>query len=292
METKRQTSSNRMWPLVLLGGCAMFACTVAACGFIAFAFAGGWLFAPHVAPVSVQPIPPTYRYKVTPAATGELAVSSPEADATATVGASLRAAPMASSPALRGPTAVLGPTPGPSPTVPTSAVVEDWRRFPDTDALAGAISVNEGWANNLVGIELVTGRQSAIAMAYQITALAPNDYVGFEWDLDRTQDWRGFDNLAVALQAADVSSRQLVVQFHELSGEVWRHRLVLSDAVDDASGKVYIALVPAVWEWADWSENRNLEMDLASVTRMGLFVGHTGPGDGAVTIGAISLEHR
>ncbi len=300
MENKRQSAANHLRPVVLLSGCALFVCAAAACGIVAFGLAAGWVFQnANVERSRPAPLPDlsSRNNAGIPSGPRETATVSAPSEAVATVDAKLPGAPQVASPAPHGPTGVLSRTPVPSAALPPSTVVEDWQRFSDSEALSEAISVNEGWADNRVVVSLDTQQQPAVDMLFQITAAAPNDYVGFEWDLDGTQDWRGFDNLAVRLATTDVTSRQLVVQFHERSGEVWRHRMALADVVDlpeegPLGTIVRIPLAPSAWEWADWSESRNLEMDLAEVTGLGLFVGHTGPGVGAVVFGAISVERR
>jgi hypothetical protein len=124
-------------------------------------------------------------------------------------------------------------------------------------------------------------------LAYEIASEAPNDYVGVERGLDPVQDWHEFTHLALWLETDDRSDRQLVVQWYEPSREVWRHRTTLSAIPDD--GPLLIPLEPALWEWPEWAEFKNGELDLDAVGRIGLFVGHTGPGAGTLRFGTIEL---
>jgi hypothetical protein len=205
------------------------------------------------------------------------------------------------SPVAVGPTARLSPTPGPSPTVGElpPAIVEDWNRFDDTAALLDAFSVNEGWADNTINLRLISagtglGQGKAVTLDFDITAAEPNNYVGFEWDLSDRQDWRKYDalELEIAGEIGDAHSpqTQLVIQWHEISGEVWRHRETLDNAL--ASARLSVPLAPEAWEWADWSEYRDLVMNPETVTRMGVFVGHAGPTTGHLELGTIRVAQR
>lgn len=194
-----------------------------------------------------------------------------------------------------GPDAPAVPGPGMEGAAPISEalVVQDWAGFADDDALQAALLINEGWANNDIVLALLPETASphgpaGVAVGYQIAAEPPNDYVGFEWDIVPPQDWRGYGELVTWVRSTDASERQLVLQFHEWSGEVWRHRVLLKELPSD--GEVRIPITADQWEWADWSERQNKELDLHEVTRMGIFVGHIGPGAGEMRLGSIQLR--
>lgn len=238
-------------------------------------------------------------------ATVEAPTSAPAEAATlpaATAGATRAASPTArpteafseDTPVPVGPTARLSPTPGPSPTPRAigAQVVEDWSGYADDDALEEAYSLGEGWADNEVALSLLPAEAAprgpaGAALRYLINAQAPSDYVGADHSLGGAQDWREFDHLAVWASPSERSNRQLVVQFREISGEVWRHRAKLGVIPED--GLLLIPLVPSAWEWADWSDYRNGALDLEAVTDIGLYVGHAGPGQGVVNFGTIEL---
>jgi hypothetical protein len=189
-----------------------------------------------------------------------------------------------------------GPAPGGdgSSEAGVARVVEDWSGYADAAAMAAAFEENVGWAPGTdivltpLGAADSPGGPAGVAMAYDIKAEAPNDYVGVERDLMPAQDWRDYDRLVVWVRTNDRSDRQLVLQFHEWSGEVWRHRLPLKDV--PANGRVEIPLTADQWEWADWSDRQNKAMDLGEVTHLGLFIGHNGPGSGVVELGSLGLE--
>jgi hypothetical protein len=180
-----------------------------------------------------------------------------------------------------------------SPSPGTRLVVEDWSGYADDEALRAAFDVNTGWADNSLSLSLMPAVASphgpaGIAAGYSIEAVAPNDYVGMERDLVPAQDWRGYDRLAAWVATTDRSPRQLVLQFHEGSGEVWRHRAKLADV--PADGPLLIPLTPDQWEWAEWSERQNQVPDLNEITRLGIFIGHDGPGACEVRLGTIEVQ--
>lgn len=177
-------------------------------------------------------------------------------------------------------------TPAPSSPVTDAQVVDDWSRYADTAAVRAAYNVNDGWAPGNDMLVAPSGGQ--LAVAYTIKAEAPNDYVGMERALNPGQDWREYDQLTTTVRSEDKSDRELVLQFVEWSGEAWRHRLKLSEV--PADGRISIPLTTDHWEWADWSERQNKEMDLNEVTQVGLFIGHSGPGDGKLVLGPLVLE--
>jgi len=182
---------------------------------------------------------------------------------------------------------------GPMRTAVPGLVVEDWSSYADDAALQSAFTTNKGWANNEIKLTRLPAGASplgpaGVAVAYEIQAAAPNDYVGFERDLAVPQDWSGYKELALAVQTTDRSDRQLVIQFQEPSGEVWRHRLKLRDVPLD--GLVTVPLDPSAWEWADWSTPGNKQLDLGQINHVGVFIGHTGPGAGEVRLGTVALR--
>jgi hypothetical protein len=181
----------------------------------------------------------------------------------------------------------------PATTAAPGLIVEDWSGYADDEALRAAFTTNSAWTTNGITLTLLPGPASPMgpagaAVAYTIQAPVPNDYVGFERDLVPPQDWRGYSRLATWVQTTDRSPRQLVLQFQEASGEVWRHRLPLESVPLD--GAVSVPLTAAEWEWADWSVAGNQQLDLDQVNHFGVFIGHTGPGAGEVRLGTLAVQ--
>lgn len=179
----------------------------------------------------------------------------------------------------------------PSRTTAT-LVVEDWTPYDGDADLAGAYSVNLGWADNtldlaLLGADEGPGGLEGMVASYGITAPAPNDYVGFERDLDAMSDWSSYTHLVLRATAEPRGPGRLVVQWYEATGEVWTHAVPLADL--PADGVLMIPLTADAWTWAEWSDKRNQKMDPQMATRYGVFIGHAGPAAGTVTFGPLEV---
>lgn len=171
-------------------------------------------------------------------------------------------------------------------------MVEDWTGYADDEALAGAFNVNLGWADNTLGLSLLgegdgPGGRPGMAARYAITAQAPNDYVGFERDLEAMTDWSPYTHLVLRVDAPTPAALKLVVQWYEATGEVWTHTLPLAEV--PADGLVRIPLTADAWTWAEWSDRRNQKMDPQMATRFGIFVGHGGPAEGTIRFGSLDV---
>lgn len=170
-------------------------------------------------------------------------------------------------------------------------VIEDWSGYPDADALDAAFDRNLGWVDNRLTLAALPAAQSpdggpGARLAYGILKPAPNDYVGIERTLWPAQDWSGYERIDLAVSAEGSMTEQLVLQWREGSGEVWRQRVSIKGL--PASG-LSLALDGAGWEWADWSTKENGRPDLGTVDQWSLFVGHGGPGEGALRLGRLWL---
>lgn len=204
-----------------------------------------------------------------------------------------------SAPASTGATTLSGTPPVTAPddiaTQPSGGdavkVIEDWSGYPDADALESAFDRNLGWVDNRLALAALPAAQSpdggpGARLAYGILKPAPNDYVGIERALWPAQDWSGYERIDLAVSAEGSMTEQLVLQWREGSGEVWRQRVPIKGL--PASG-LSLALDGAGWEWADWSTKENGRPDLRTVDQWGLFVGHGGPGEGALRLGRLWL---
>ena len=170
-------------------------------------------------------------------------------------------------------------------------MIEDWSGYADDDALVDAYSFNTAVPDNDLELQIrsdgAPGVSTGVTAVYSITAPAPNDYVGFDRALGTAEDWSPYTHLAVQVEPGDRTKSQLVVQWHEASGEVWRHRTQFADI--PADGKLLIPLTADAWEWADWSDERNQALDLDAVVQFGVYMGHNGPGAGSVKLGTIEV---
>ena len=174
-----------------------------------------------------------------------------------------------------------------------TGIVEDWQAYTDDRALQKAFDTNTAVPTNTLALSHLVASASphgpaGVSISYTIVAGAPDDYAGFDRDLKPVQDWTGRRQLVAWVQSPERSARQLVLQWYEASGEVWRHRTRLADV--PADGRLVIPFAPAAWEWADWSTHENGKLDLGKVVHFGVFIGHAGPGAGTVRLGTIEVE--
>ncbi len=195
------------------------------------------------------------------------------------------------------------PTPTPGTTVaetpttipnPAERMIESFESYSDDGALRAAYSTdapeNDASVSLSVARNVYAGNQS-LAFAYDIHTIVPigediaTDYAGLIRDF-AIQDWRGFNYLRLWVRS-DGSTKDLVIQFHEASGEVWKHTTNLSNFGEK---DLQLALDMSDFEPADWSPWVNGEIDLGSVAGFSIYVGHAGPGRGTIYIDAIRLS--
>ena len=191
------------------------------------------------------------------------------------------------------PTTIPTRVPRPAPTrpqSPTGHILDDFEGYGSDATLWSAYSINAAWDRNVGQLSLAslpnvgTGSQSA-AFYYEIRNPAPDDYAGFDrWF--STEDWQPYSMLHVWVKS-DGSGRDLVIQFGEASGEVWRYRTNLSTfAIRDFR----LPLEESTFKLADWSPYQNGRIDLGAIKYYGFHVGNGGNGSGTVYIDDISLE--
>lgn len=238
------------------------------------------------------------------------------AEAAATTAMSATSAP--TSPSVLTPTAVLTPSGKVGATeepadrtavlaemigVPSVTVVEDWSAFGGADAVEDAISRNLGQGENTMDLSLSAAAGSALppgdmlSLAYDIGAAAPDDFVGFNRDLQGPADWSGAAAIAMWLDGAAAPDVDLVFQFRERSGEVWRHEGSIAAPAGampaPAGGLPQVAVLKldkGTFERTDWSTAENDEIDLRAIDQYGVYVGHRGAGKaGVVGLGPIVL---
>lgn len=172
--------------------------------------------------------------------------------------------------------------------------VEYWAPFADVDEVEAAITRNLGVGDNAMTLTLGKADVSAplqgpgLLLTYDIPEAPPHDFVGFNRDLDGLADWSGASAVALWVGHARPASVNLVFQFRERSGEVWRHEGPMPAL--DSGAPLMLPLDTATFEWANWSTEENGTMDLGAIDQYGLYLGHTGPGRaGIVHLGPIAL---
>jgi len=172
---------------------------------------------------------------------------------------------------------------------PLALVIEDFESYGSDEALRAVYSINDAWGWSVGQLNLASppdvgsGNQGA-AFHYEIKSPAPADYAGFERAFP-AQDWRGHSTFRIWVKS-DGSSMNLVIQFRESSGEVWRYLTNLSTfGVKD----LRLPLNKATFHWADWSTQENGRIDLGAIDHYGIYVGHDGLGSGTIYLDDIRM---
>ena len=198
-------------------------------------------------------------------------------------------------------TSIATPTPAATPLPPPlpSRSLDDFEGYGSDVDLQMAYPLNCAWSANDGGLSLanppnVGSGSHAAAFTYDIRSGAPNDYCGFERRFN-VQDWRRYSILHFWAKS-DRSARQLVVQFGESSGEVWKFRTQLSGF---GTKEFSLALNQQIFsELAVYPElgdpnatkYKNGRMDLQAVTYFAFFVGHGSLGPGQIYIDSVELR--
>lgn len=173
-------------------------------------------------------------------------------------------------------------------------VIEDWADFDRAEDVEATIARNLGMGENAMTLSLSPARTVAsysgddLVMAYEIRESPPHDFVGFNRDLDPPADWSGATRIALWIDASMAAEVNVVFQFRETSGEVWRHQ----GAMPTSAGGALLVLPfdTDAFTWASWSTTENGTPDLGAVDQYGVYVGHAGPGrSGVVHLGPIAL---
>lgn len=236
-------------------------------------------------------------YKLSPAEAGAAVQLTQVASLRITPSATPTATPIATDAASPTPTPTPVQTPSPPPPAPRS--LDDFEGYAGDAALQAAYPLNCAWGANGGSLSLasapnVGGGSHAVAFSYDIRAGDPNNYCGFERRMDG-QDWRRYSVLRFWARS-DGSARQLVVQFGESSGEVWKFRTLLSGfgtkefslALNQRTFSE-LAVYPELGD-PNAVKYRNGRMDLQAVTYFAFFVGHGSLGPGQIYIDSVELR--
>ena len=199
-----------------------------------------------------------------------------------------------------GPTPI-PPTPAPAPIdtpmplpTPVERMIESFELYADNGELRAAYSINAPENDASVSLaaapDVYHGSQ-ALAFTYDIHTVveaidgAMTDYAGLTRDFT-AQDWRGFNYLNLWVRG-DGSNKDLVIQFHESSGEVWKYMTNLSGFRDR---DLQLAFDANVFSLAEWSPTVNGQMDLGSIGGFSIYIGHRGMGQGTIYLDAFRLS--
>lgn len=130
-----------------------------------------------------------------------------------------------------------------------------------------------------------TDDNQGITFTYNIQQASPNDYCGFERWWDKAQNWSGYARLCHDIDVIG-TAEDLVVQFGEVSGEVWKSWTATRTMTD---GEFCLPLSTAYFTRADWATKQNNVMDLTAITYYGLYVNGPIGASGKVYVNQIWL---
>jgi serine/threonine protein kinase len=196
------------------------------------------------------------------------------------------------------PTPTLTPKPppielaSPKPALPSRSryVLDDFEGYAGNAAVQSVYGVNTAWGANVGQLALSSppnvrqGRHGA-AFHYEIRSGKPDDYAGFERSFP-AQGWQPYISLNIWIKG-DGSNRDVVIQFREASGEMWRYRTNLSMF---SAHDFVLPLNKGTFTLASWTQQQNEEIDLDAIDYYGIFVGNGGLGSGTVYVDNIELE--
>jgi hypothetical protein len=191
------------------------------------------------------------------------------------------------------PSGPIFPTPTFTPTpVSQGLVVEDAESYGSDATLNATYQINDAWGANegslsIAGPPHVGGGTRAIAFWFNIRSSAPDDYSGFERHLPAPQDWSGHPHLCLWVEN-DGSLEEMVIQFGEKSGEVWKHMAALSTGVQE----LCLPLSSSTFHIAEWSPSENAQIDLGAINYYGIYVHRAQPGLGTIYIDEIRVVNR
>jgi len=190
------------------------------------------------------------------------------------------------------PTNTPRPTDTPVPPSPSGLVVEDAEGYDSDAALSASYNINDAWGANegslsIAGLPHIGGGAQAIAFWFNIRSSAPDDYSGFDRRVQTPQDWSGHSHLCLWVEN-DGSLQEMVVQFGEWSGEVWKRMVSLSVGTQE----VCLPLSESTFYIAEWSPTDNGQIDLEAISYHGVYVHRSQPGSGTVYIDEIRVANR
>jgi len=125
-----------------------------------------------------------------------------------------------------------------------------------------------------------------LAFNYVIHKSTSDNYCGFDRRLLSHQNWQGFSRLCLWVES-DGSSHDLVVQFAETNGEVWKTTRPLTNIGKEV---ICIPLSRSYFFLAAHSPTINDQIDLTSIDQYGIYVHGAQRGAGVIYLDYIHLE--
>lgn len=184
------------------------------------------------------------------------------------------------------PTATPTPTDTPVPT-PPAYMIEDFE-YPNVNVVATLYWVNA--PGNVLNYSLVPSLAGyggqALELDYKIQDDPPSDYAGMEKYIGPAMDWRGYSRLCLWI-SNNYFPGDLVFQFREIGGEVWRSRYLLNNVLTQS---LCFSFADDTFQLAEFSTRINGRLDLSAVDNYAFYLGNGGMGEGTVTVDRIRLE--
>lgn len=176
-------------------------------------------------------------------------------------------------------------------------IVDDFSAYPDMSTVDDLFDVNQGEDANAIDLALLDAAASpsgpaGLRLDWAIAEESVSDFVGTDRYLDAPQDWSGARRLAIMADPSERDEKHFVLQFREAgSGEVWRHQGLMSDIPDD--GRPYsVPLDEEHFQLVGWAGRDDEAMQIEAVDYYAVYLGHAGPGEGALRIGTIWVDDR
>jgi hypothetical protein len=195
------------------------------------------------------------------------------------------------------PTSTATPVPAPptfTPTLPLppGLTVDNAEGYDSDATLNATYQINNAWGANEAGLSLaglphIGGGTQAIAFRFNIPNPASADYCGFERHLPTPQDWSGYSHLCLWVEN-DGSIHEMVVQFGEKSGEVWK----CTAALPIGAQELCLPLSGNVFHITEWSASENDQIDLGAINYYGIYVHRSHPGSGIICVDEIRVVKR
>jgi len=184
------------------------------------------------------------------------------------------------------------PTFTPTLPLPPGLTVENAEGYDSDATLNATYQIKDAWGANegslsLADLPHIGGGTRAIAFWFNIRNPASADYCGFERHLPAPQDWSGYSHLCLWVEN-DGSIHEMVVQFGEKSGEVWK----CTAALPIGAQELCLPLSGNIFHITEWSASENGQIDLGAISYYGIYVNRSHPGSGIIYVDEIRVVNR
>jgi hypothetical protein len=178
------------------------------------------------------------------------------------------------------------------PSATPGVILDDFESY-SADSLQQTYTINNAWSKNDLSADVTTladapERGQVLRLAYNIKAMAPDHYVGFERALPVAQDWSSFGVVQFWARNGPIPI-DLIFQWREgpaRGSEVWKTNLTFQP------GETRFAEIPLTSQFfrrAEWSPAGNGQMNLDQVSYYAFFVEQGQTGSGTLYLDSIKL---